>query len=47
MPMLERPGGAIRDEITDLTPPWIKTPLTTLFHHALRSFLAHRERSGG
>ena len=35
MPMLERPGGAIWYEITDLTPPWIETPPTILFHLAV------------
>lgn len=35
MPMLERPGGAIWYEITDLTPPWIETPPTILFHHGV------------
>lgn len=35
MPTLDRPGGPLHYEITDITVPWAAKPETILFHHGV------------
>lgn len=35
MPELQRPAGSLYYESTDLTPPWVGSPPTIVFHHGV------------
>jgi len=35
MPTLDRPGGPLHYEVTDVTAPWAGEPETILFHHGV------------
>src|SRR4029453_6569831 len=35
MPTLDRPGGPLHYDVTDVTAPWAGEPETILFHHGV------------